>query len=158
MRRPPDLTEAERAAARAFRDAQQADLERSHETDPPSIVVPPFVRNYRHPCAARGGRSVSFPVPEVYVWSPELWICYCSAVGELGDHFPHDDCDGGKVAAPARRFGFIYKQGHCSACKATARSRAGRLVDASFREPLGKAVDGGRQQAGARPDGPGQRS
>ena len=142
------LTDLEKHAGRRWRERSQAALEKSHEDDPPTFVPPPWLRHYRHNCELRGGRSTSMELKEKYVLSPELWVCYCSAVGELekdyspdahGCGFPHDDCDGGKVAAVKGRFAFIFKEGRCG-CGATARSRAGRLVDAYERPPLSGRV------------------
>lgn len=106
------LTPQEKEAGRAFRDAVQNELLATFETDPPTHVVPNFIAMFRHKCSARGGRSSPLELKEVYKFSPA--------------HGP----------VPARRFGFIYKEGKCRYCGNTARSRAGRLVDAHVRLPL----------------------
>ena len=143
------LSDLEKMAGRAFRDKCQAALEKSHETDPPTFVPLPWLHHYRHNCELRQGRSTSLQLKEMWWTSPELWVCYCSAIGELNKDwspdyshrcgFPHECCDGGKVAAVEGRFAFIFKEGRCS-CGATARSRAGRLVDAYERPPLSGRV------------------
>ncbi len=129
------LTDLEKMAGRIYRDLSQAALEESHLADPPTFVPLPWLRHYRHNCPLRNDRSTSLELKEVYVLSPELWVCYCSALGEHSDSFPHRDCQGGKVAAEKGRFAFIYKEGKCG-CGATARSTAGRLVDARERPPI----------------------
>ena len=106
------LSTEEKAAGRVFRDEMQAALLRSHTADPPDHTVPNFLSLYRHSCPARQGRSTALELKEVYVSSPS---------------YPD---------VPAGRFGFIYKQGVCRGCGQTARSRAGRLVDAYERPPI----------------------
>ncbi len=142
------LSDLEKRAGRAFRDRCQDMLEKSHETNPPTFVPPPWLHHYRHNCDLRGGRSTSMELKEMYWHSPEMLVCYCSAIGELdkdwspdahGCGFPHDDCQGGRVAVVEGRFAFIFKEGRCG-CGATARSRAGRLVDAWERPPLSGRV------------------
>lgn len=142
------LTDLEKLAGRWFRDRSQRALEESHRLDPPTFTPLPWLRHYRHNCALRQGRSTSMELKENYKPSPELWVCYCSAIGELGvsdtesSHkcgFPHECCQGGKVAADEGRFAFIFKEGRCG-CGATARSKAGRLVDAHERPPLSGRV------------------
>lgn len=132
----PSLTDSEKIAGRYFRHLSQTRLEESHVSDSPTFVPPPWLRHYRHNCLLRGDRSTSLELKEVYVFSPELWVCYCSAIDELKlGSFPHSDCQGGKVLSVEGRFGFIYKEGKC-ACGATARSIVGRLVDAWERPPI----------------------
>jgi len=106
------LSPAEKAAGRAFRDAAQADLLATFDTDPPAFTVPSFLALYRHHCPARAGRSTALPLHEIYLHSP--------ADGDV----------------PAGRFGFIYRAGRCRSCGQQARSRAGRLVDAQVRPPI----------------------
>lgn len=105
-------TEEEKAVGRQFRETAQAALLASFDTGPPNYVVPNFIALYRHNCDARGGRSTALNLKEIYQFSP---------------------ADAG---VPAGRFGFIYKAGRCAYCGQTARSRAGRLVDAHERPPL----------------------
>lgn len=112
IRRQPELTPEEKAAGVVFRDEQQARLLASFETDPPTFTVLPWHKNYRHECSARNDVSTALELHEMYVLS--------SASGDI----------------PAGRFGFIYKEGICRGCKSTARSRAGRIVDAYDRPPL----------------------
>ena len=124
------LTQAERAAGRKFRDGWMGKLAAMDSAVPCS----PFIREYRHACLAAAGVSVAVRMREHYETSPEYWVCYCSAVGELGASFPHDDCDGGKVIAPAGLFAFIWNSGRCPHCSLAVRS-LGRLVLASERPP-----------------------
>jgi hypothetical protein len=113
------LTVAERDAGRAFRDSAQADLLATFDTDPPTFTVPNFLALYRHNCPARHLRSTALECKEVYLHSPA---------------YPY-------WAVPAGRFGFIYRAGTCRHCSATARSRAGRLVDAHARPPMAARVN-----------------
>lgn len=131
----PLLTDLEKQGGRWFREWSQMQLELSHESSPPTFAPPPWLRYFRHNCEKRGGRSTALDLKEIYEWSPRMWVCYCSVVGPIADDFPHRDCDGGKELSVAGRFGFIYKEGRCS-CGATARSKAGRLVDAYERPPV----------------------
>lgn len=140
------LTDDEKLAGRCYRDRSQDELTISHETDPPTFAPPPWLRHYRHNCPLRGDRSTSLELKEVYVLSPELWVCYCSTVEALSDSFPHRDCDGGRVLAEKGRLAFIFKEGKCG-CGATARSRVGRLVDAWDRPPITGRVVRGSQGA-----------
>ncbi len=106
------LTPEEKAAGRRFRDQAQADLLASVQAQPPTHVVPNFLALYRHNCPARDGRSTALELKEMYRKS-------------LAD---------GDV--PAGRFGFLWREGRCRHCGATASSRAGRLVDAHRRPPI----------------------
>lgn len=103
-----ELTEPEKAAARAFRDRCQAELDRLNDDEPADIMMPVLLHHVRHVCPVLG-KSVSFEMKEVYQTSE----------------------DG--------RFGFIYREGRCSDCKITGRSRKARLVDATTRPPLGRS-------------------
>jgi hypothetical protein len=127
------LSSVEKRAGTAFLEEEVAKLNAANVLLPPDIVVRYFgPRHYRHECPARGGRSVSFDIREVYILSPQLWVCYCSSVLER----PHGDCQGA-VKVEAGRFGFFYREGKC-ACDITARSLDGLLVDAYERPPLGR--------------------
>jgi hypothetical protein len=131
------LDRAEKLAGRWFKAQMDAYLDRLNAEDPPNFVVPEVLRNPRHDCAHRGGVSTSFKMAEIYVTSPEIWICYCSAAGLMGPDFPHDDCQGGVVAAPEARFGFLYSEGRCR-CGIHGRSPSGRITDAYDRPPIGR--------------------
>jgi hypothetical protein len=131
------LTRAEKLAGRHFRDAQQAILAALWESDPDPASTSPFLRHYRHDCAARR-HSWSLELSEAYALSPELWVCYCSMVGP-NETVPHDDCDGG-VKVPAGRFGFIYLEGTCPDCGLRVRSGMGRFMDAYTRPPREKKI------------------
>jgi len=110
------LSTEEKAVGRVFRDAAQAELVQSFEIDPPDHTVPVVISVYRHACPRRQGRSTALELKEIYLYSPA----------------------GGDV--PAGRFGFLYKQGRCRYCGASARSRLGRLVDGYDRPPLSGRV------------------
>jgi len=104
-----DLTPAERAAARAYRAAEKARLAQINADSPPSVMVLPVLRNYRHECARRGGQSTSVLLKEVYRLSP------CG------------------------RFAFIYREGRCGCgFTARCLPARARLVLASERPPLGR--------------------
>ncbi len=115
---PVSLSAAEKAAGRDFRDTAQGALLRAFDLDPPDIAVPNFIAVYRHACPARGGRSTAIELRECYRISPA---------------YPQHQ-------VPAGRFGFIWRAGACRHCGATARSRAGRLVDAHERPPARATV------------------
>jgi len=113
------LTIPEKEVGRRFRDQAQADLLATFETAPPTYTVPNFIALYRHNCPARNGLSTALELKEMYRAS--------EADPEWG--------------VPAARFGFIWREGRCRSCGQTARSRAGRLVDAHQRPPIsGRAI------------------
>jgi hypothetical protein len=132
------LSDVEKRAGRAFRDARQAVLDARNEQDPPGVFVLPLWRVVRHECPAAGGASTGVILREACEPSPEYWACYCGAVAPLSPEvFPHEDCDGGKVIAVAGQFAFIWKEGKCSGagCGLAARTRRGRFVIAADRLP-----------------------
>jgi hypothetical protein len=131
------LSRAEKLAGRHFRDEQGQALADAWKKDPEPATTSPFLRHYRHDCTARR-HSWSLELAEVYELSPELWVCYCSAVGPNGT-VPHDDCDGG-VKVPVGRFGFIRLEGTCPDCGLRVRSGTGRFVDAYTRPPREKKI------------------
>jgi hypothetical protein len=132
------LDRKEKLAGRWFKARMDAWLERLNAEDPPNFTVPEVLRNPRHDCVHRGGVSTSFRMAEVCVLSPEIWVCYCGASGLLiPESFPHRDCDGGVMAAPEGRFGFLYSEGRCR-CGIHGRSPLGRIVDAYDRPPMGR--------------------
>jgi hypothetical protein len=131
------LEAEEKAAARLFRDREQAALDQSFVDDPPDYEPPNWIAVYRHGCPARANRSSALELPEVYKASPRLTV----ESSEAGVHTPYfssewrpRDVDLWQI--PQGRFGFIYRQGRCRLCARTARSRKGRLVDAWQRPPL----------------------
>jgi hypothetical protein len=135
----PELTKVEKVAGRLFRDTQQAALLASFETDPPTYTVLPWHKIYRHPCPARGDISTALELHEQYVQSGYY------SVHVMDGELQAEEVDGSEVPGPTwgntefvmpGRFGFIYKQGQCRGCKAVARSKTGRLVDAIDRPPL----------------------
>lgn len=128
----PQLTRGEKLAGRWFREQQLQLLVQLEAESPAELHPPPWVHHYRHSCAGRDGQSVSFEMREVYTPSPQLWICYCSAVVEE----PHDDCQGA-VRIPAERLAFIYRYGKCNGCGITGRT-TGWIADGLERAPLGR--------------------
>jgi len=134
------LSLAELAAAKAFRAAQRAILDGKNASEPPGIIVSVLVRNVRHDCAAKGGKSVSLELREHYVWSREYFVCErCGRFPDPG--MPPEDCPGCQefVVVPPRRFGFIFTEGRCG-CGMTARSGDSRLVDPAVRPPSARSV------------------
>lgn len=119
------LTESEKTAGRWFRDVEQQRLLESFDDAPPTYQVPNFLAHYRHNCEKRRGVSTAMELKEIYIFSPEVHVSGKEVVES-----------GGEETIPAGRFGFIYKEGRCSGCRQTARSRAGRLVDAYDRPPV----------------------
>ena len=145
---------AELSAARAFRAAQRAILEQKNASDPPGITVSVHVRNVRHDCPVKGGKSVSLELREHYVFSPayisftdgqirqtitgltwislrKCWMTWTEAgMRQLSIVL---------VTIPAKRFGFIFTEGRCG-CGMTARSGDSRLVDPAVRPPSARSV------------------
>lgn len=109
MRNAVELTPAEKAAGRAFRDRMQAaDAPQLAAAD---MVVPVYLAVLRHKCPGRGDISTSLDLIEHYIRSPR---------------------DG---QVPAGRFAWIFRDGSCRRCGLTART-PGRLVAADSRPPL----------------------
>ena len=136
------LTPAELAAARAFRAAQRAILDEKNASDPPGITVSVHVRNVRHDCEAKGGKSVSLELREHYVYSWAYHVCDCGEVCcQAGGSLKECDNCGPVPLVSARRFGFIFTEGRCG-CGMTARSGDSRLVDPCVRPPAARAVIG----------------
>lgn len=137
------LTRPERSAGRWWRDQRQAALDELNLKDPPMASPLGQLAHIRHLCEALGGKSISYHYAEVYVVSPRIGVCYCSVIQQVPDEllgsFPHVDCAGGALV-PAGRFAFVYRAGRCAHCKLTARSTAGRVVDAYERLPAGRNV------------------
>lgn len=143
------LTPLEKQAGRAFRDASQAVLDARNKSDPPKVFVLPLWRVVRHECEAAGGASIGITLRETREESPEYWGCYCGTVSTWGlPNFPHEDCDGAKVIAADGRFAWIWKEGRCSGCGLTVRTRRGRFVVATDRLPDYGRTTGERRQAG----------
>lgn len=111
----PDLTPQEKVLGRSFLGHAQEELTRSMESDPPTYRPPNFLGNFRHNCPERNHISTAIRLVEKYVLSPAAEV------------------DG--VEIPEGRLGFIYKEGKCAKCGETARSPAGKLVDAWDRPP-----------------------
>jgi hypothetical protein len=131
------LTDLEKAAGRKWRASCQRVLDELSDAEPAGGGANPLLRVIRHPCAARGGASVGIELREHYLASPELWVCYCGVIEPCGEFrvFPHDDCDGGKIAAAAGLFCWIWKDGRCLDCELVLRSRHGLIDLAASRPP-----------------------
>lgn len=130
------LTHVEILAGRVFRDDAQVRLGLSFHTDPPTYKVPNWLANYRHNCSKRDGRSTAMELREMYDYSPG-YLVEDGVVTTLEENYLTPD--GSPLQGhfvPAKRFGFIWKQGKCRACGETARSGAGRFVDSLSRPPL----------------------
>lgn len=127
------LTALEKTAGRAFRDARQAALDARNESSPPGQYVLVWWRVVRHECEDAGGASVGIPLREVCETSPEC----------------RDD--GANVIAADGRFAFVWKEGKCSGCGLTVRTRRGRFIVAADRLPDHGRTTGERRQAGPHP-------
>lgn len=128
------LTPTEKLAGRAFRAKAQSDLLASIASDPPTHQPPNFVRIFRHICG-KSNNSKAIDLKEVYVKSPAYLVTPDGKATELSTIEMTADSMIGEIV-PAGRFGFIYKEGHCRPCGQTARSRAGKIVDALERPPI----------------------
>lgn len=144
---PTGLDRLQQKAGRRYLASCQAELDALNRARPPDGPALVYLRVVRHECAARGGESRGIELIEHYEHSPAYWACYCSAVGELTQDFPHNDCDGGTVIAAAGLFGFIWKQGRCPSCRCVLRSTQGRFVVAASRPPAGRRHGGGQARA-----------
>jgi hypothetical protein len=150
------LTDLEKGAGRWFRDQMNTRLAELNAGDPPGMVVPWVLHHVRHDCVARGGVSTSFEAREVYVPNPELWVCYCSAIRPfVSGSFPHEDCQGGKLALAGGRIAYVYREGRC-ACTLLGRSEVGDVVDATDRPPAGKVTPWQTTEQGAKSPGSGR--
>jgi hypothetical protein len=135
-------TEAEKVAARHFRDHAQAELERRLAAEPPTFRVPHFLAVYRHDCPARNDRSSALVLTEIYqhspaynvVISPNGW--HLALPVEPGCDEPLHVPDTTIAHVVAGRFGCLHRAGRCRGCGATARSTAIRLVDGWQRPPI----------------------
>ena len=135
------LTQVEKIAGRAFRDSAQAALTESLATEPPFYKAPNFLSHWRHECPGNRGISMAIALKERYVMSPAylvdpdagLAVLYASVITETEPIIPK-----GWEFIPAGRFGFVYKEGRCSAsgCARSVRSPAGKVVDAYQRPPI----------------------
>lgn len=140
------LAPAEKKAGRAFREASQLVLDARNEASPPGQYALVFHRVVRHDCPAAGGTSTGVTLREHYEPSPEYWVCYCGAVSTWSWHFPHQDCDGGKVIVAADEFAWIWKEGKCSGCELVVRTKLGRFVIAADRPADRERINGERRQ------------
>lgn len=141
------LSPEEKAAGRMFRDDAQDRLLARHDNDPPDYTVPSFIALYRHNCPAHSDRSTALELRECYEVSPgyEVYTVDGNRLvvpADLPGELPADlaihihRADAVLTHVPGGRFGFIWREGRCRSCGRTARSRAGRLVDAVDRPPI----------------------
>lgn len=113
------LTEAEKVAGRRFRAESERYLAGLNTNEPPTFVALHLLGVFRHQCRRRNDNSTAIELKERYLTSPI---------------YPSEE-------VPAGRFGYIYREGRCLNCGATARSEKGRVVDAYQRPPLtGRSV------------------
>jgi len=128
------LTPNEKIAGRKFRDDAQAALTASFESAPPTYPAPNFLAHIRHECPGRNDISTALELKEKYQLSPAYYVTDGTAIEVLDDAIQ----DPGGELIPAGRFAFIYKEGKCKnkGCGHTARSKAGRFVDAHDRPPV----------------------
>jgi hypothetical protein len=131
------LTDAEKRAGRAFRDARQAVLDRLNAADPPGVFALVVWRVVRHACPAAGGASTGISLREVYRPSPAL-----------------TDPESAMVVTADGQFAFIFKEGRCSGCGLAVRTRKGRFVIAADRPPEHGRTRGERRQASPHPRDP----
>lgn len=137
------LTPTEKIAGRAFRARAQDALTATHQTNPPTHVVPNLLANFRHLCPKRHNISTAMELKEVYVFSP-AYLVQGETAQEIAVNDLPAELSGQSMehtlftVVSARRFGFIYKEGACRGCGQTARSDIGRIVDARERPPLAR--------------------
>lgn len=129
------LTESEKIAGRMFRERARALMEIAFSEIGDSHVFPLELCFVRHVCPNHKGRTWAVHLREYVVFSPLMWVCYCSAVVEE----PHDDCDGA-VRIEEGLFGWIWRAGSCP-CGYAARSAGGKIVLAADRAPLRGATE-----------------
>jgi hypothetical protein len=118
------LSATEKQVGRAFRDARQAVLDELNERDPPDVFALVLWRVVRHECPKAGEASIGITLREVCERSPE-----------------YREPGSAKVVAADGRFAFVWKEGKCSGCGLTVRTRRGRVTVPADREP-----DNGRTQ------------
>lgn len=132
------LEPEEKVAGRLFRGRAQADLDDYRAAVKPELDVPVWIASYRHLCTARSSNSTALELREVYVTSSRIVV-------ETDDDGVHRatffdewtvNRDHDQWIVPAGRFGFIYRNGHCTACDQRAVSPRGLLVDAWERPPI----------------------
>jgi hypothetical protein len=134
------LTTSEKIAGRDFRTRAAERLDQLNRDDPPTFTVPPILAIYRHNCAGRDDRSTALELREIYLASPEYRVylhdrqVVAAPAGEALSlaWLTHASVE----RIPPGRLGFIYRQGRCRRCGATARSQYGRIVDSNIRPPL----------------------
>jgi len=128
------LTEEEKIAGRRFRESCQQHLLERVEAAPATFIVPNILSVYRHNCSSRGGRSSALNLKEHYTLSP-LYIVR-DGIALLSEEIIDNLIAPTDVEVAEGRFGFIFKEGKCGPCGATAKCRLGRVVDAHARPPV----------------------
>jgi hypothetical protein len=118
------LSPEEKRAGRKFRDDQVSLLKASHETNPPTFIAPSYIRIFRHSCPGNSGASTEIFLREVYNTNPDMYE----------DRIVGDP----RLVLREGTLAFIYKEGKCKLCGATARSKTGRIVETSERPPLSR--------------------
>jgi hypothetical protein len=132
----PELTRAEKLVGRHFREAASKLMDVAFsEMGDEAHVYPLYLNFVRHVCPNRKGRTWAVQLREFVIFSPALWVCYCSAVVPE----PHDDCQGA-VFVEEMTFGYVWRAGSCS-CGFMARSDSGRIILPADRQPLRGAVE-----------------
>jgi hypothetical protein len=108
------LTQAERAAGRAFRD--QAMVRMAQLVSPEAEEKPGFLRHVRHECPLREGRTWAVELREYYILNPA------------------------REGLEAGRLAFMWRAGQCK-CGYAIRSGRGRVVEPEDRPPLRGATE-----------------
>lgn len=131
-----ELSREEKLAGRLFREKAAELMALSFSEMPENTEVRPAELHFvRHVCPNHEGRTWAVQLREFVVFSPQMYVCYCSAVVAE----PHDDCDGA-VKIEEALFGWIWRAGSCP-CGYTVRSAGGKVVLAADRAPLRGATE-----------------
>lgn len=133
----PVLTKEEKVAGRLFKASCQDKLDCLNESSPPTYLVPNFLALFRHLCPGHAEVSTALELKEIYEYSPSFELLrFGEDLVESGHPIVTEAPPDEAVLIPAKRFGFIYKEGKCKSCGQTARSKEGTFVDAYERAPL----------------------
>jgi hypothetical protein len=131
------LTDLGKKAGRVFRAGCQHVLDEMNREQQPAGEADPLHRVVRHACPAQGGASVGIELAEHREISPLYWVCYCSLIAPYVEYvFPHEDCQGGKLALEAGLLTFTWKDGRCPGCGLALRSSLGRVALTADLQPL----------------------
>jgi hypothetical protein len=120
------LTAHQKVAGMHFRGSMLAHI--THELPPAGAKCTPYLREYRHDCASRGGVSWPLRLKEVTRDSPGYLVCkHCSRIIDPG--MPPEDCPecAESVLVDAGLFSYTWLEGSCR-CGLTVRSGTGRFV------------------------------